>query len=83
MFPGDSLNCEICPSGKIMIFRVCLRLYRHTVLGLGLVQHSGSCKPGSDRLAALNQRLQNHLSCRANFLKGVILMLNQASGGQN
>ena len=83
MFPGDSLNCEICPSGKIMIFRVCVSDYGHTVLGLGFVQHSGSCKSGSDRLAALNQRLQNCLSCRANFSKGVVLMLNQAGGGQN
>lgn len=70
MFPGDSLNSEICPSGKLMIFGVCVSDYRHTVLGLGLVQHSGTCKPGSDRQAALNQKLQNHLYCSLKAASG-------------
>lgn len=34
MFPGDSWNCEFCPSGRKMIFRVCVSDYGHTVLGL-------------------------------------------------
>lgn len=47
----DGLNCETCPSGKIMIFTACVSGCRHTVLGLGLVQHSGSvCLGQTDRL---------------------------------